>query len=647
MPDQLQLRGGTTVEHSTFIGASKEVTVDTTKKTVVVHDGTTTGGIPVMREDASNSALGLGSAGTPSIKFTGDLDTGIYSPGANQVAVATNGTGRLFVDASGNVGINKTPGFSLDVKGGYQTTAARFLRSADYGEVIRIGRDSVSETVSFNYPANGVLAIHTAGSERLRITDTGLVGVGTSSPISALHVIGEVVAGYSGATKFISLYPGNASQSPAIGFSSADSLRFVGASEYARIDSSGRLLVGTSSTTGNVRAVFSGWGTNPTQQGIVRIQRGSLPTSGQTIADVEFADDSNNLGAGLTAVAEANWVSGTSHPSRLVFSTTADGAASPTERLRITSGGLVGIGTSAPGELLQLRGSGATKLLISSADNSVDRGIYFGTSDNTVLGYIKQDYNTGKFEISSGSGTYSSGISFRTGGVSDRVVIDSSGRVGIGTTGPQEKLEIQDGSISVGSSANTSQVNTLIAGYGYILSGTKYGNTSIRSTYNNANNLSSLEFYTSSSATASTERARIDSSGRLLVGTSTANTSGAKLQTSDGITFPATQVASADPNTLDDYEEGTCLPSTGTWTNGGSTYTKIGRMVYIEIRGEVATTPQAIALPFAFGDTCIGGTALDTTTFITILSGVNASAAGGTITLPVGFNKGFLSYRAA
>jgi hypothetical protein len=43
----------------------------------------------------------LASAATPSLTFTGDLDSGVFSPGANQVAIATNGTGRLFVDASG------------------------------------------------------------------------------------------------------------------------------------------------------------------------------------------------------------------------------------------------------------------------------------------------------------------------------------------------------------------------------------------------------------------------------------------------------------------------------------------------------------------------------------------------------------------
>ena len=44
MAKLLQLRGGTTSEHSSFTGASKEVTVDTTKKTAIVHDGATAGG---------------------------------------------------------------------------------------------------------------------------------------------------------------------------------------------------------------------------------------------------------------------------------------------------------------------------------------------------------------------------------------------------------------------------------------------------------------------------------------------------------------------------------------------------------------------------------------------------------------------------
>ena len=54
MAKVLKLRRGTTTQHSSFTGAEGEVTVDTTKDTVVVHDGSTAGGHPVAAEDMAN-----------------------------------------------------------------------------------------------------------------------------------------------------------------------------------------------------------------------------------------------------------------------------------------------------------------------------------------------------------------------------------------------------------------------------------------------------------------------------------------------------------------------------------------------------------------------------------------------------------------
>ena len=51
----IQLRRGTTSQHSTFTGLAGEVTVDTTKNTIVVHDGTTAGGIPLAKESGSSA----------------------------------------------------------------------------------------------------------------------------------------------------------------------------------------------------------------------------------------------------------------------------------------------------------------------------------------------------------------------------------------------------------------------------------------------------------------------------------------------------------------------------------------------------------------------------------------------------------------
>lgn len=54
MSIQIQIRGGTTLEHSAFKGESREITCDTDKKTLVVHDGETLGGFPLAREDLNN-----------------------------------------------------------------------------------------------------------------------------------------------------------------------------------------------------------------------------------------------------------------------------------------------------------------------------------------------------------------------------------------------------------------------------------------------------------------------------------------------------------------------------------------------------------------------------------------------------------------
>jgi hypothetical protein len=52
----IQLRRGSTSEHSAFTGLVGEVTVDTTKDTIVVHDGVTAGGIPLAKETALTEA---------------------------------------------------------------------------------------------------------------------------------------------------------------------------------------------------------------------------------------------------------------------------------------------------------------------------------------------------------------------------------------------------------------------------------------------------------------------------------------------------------------------------------------------------------------------------------------------------------------
>ena len=101
MATQVQFRRGTTAEHSGFKGADGEVTVDTSLKTVVIHDALTNGGFPVLRQDGSNSQFERGSTTNCALKFAGDPDTGIISPASNELALVTGGSSHLTIDANG------------------------------------------------------------------------------------------------------------------------------------------------------------------------------------------------------------------------------------------------------------------------------------------------------------------------------------------------------------------------------------------------------------------------------------------------------------------------------------------------------------------------------------------------------------------
>ena len=72
MSTAVQLRRGTTTQHSTFTGAVGEVTVDTTKDTVVVHDGTTVGGHPLVKESEKGVTVVQQTSATGSV----DIPTG-------------------------------------------------------------------------------------------------------------------------------------------------------------------------------------------------------------------------------------------------------------------------------------------------------------------------------------------------------------------------------------------------------------------------------------------------------------------------------------------------------------------------------------------------------------------------------------------
>jgi hypothetical protein len=157
--------------------------------------------------------------------------------------------------------------------------------------------------------------------------------------------------------------------------------------------------------------------------------------------------------------------------------------------------------------------------------------------------------------------------------------LSSNGNVNIGTTYNGRKLNI-------GGSAYVDMVLKSTSASGVAGGGTLYfGNSADEIAYVNYDHASNYMSF----ATNNSEKMRITSAGGVILkqGISLSDAT----VTTSGIEFPATQVASASANNLDDYEEGTFTPSvigstsagTATYTTRFANYTKIGRQVSIQI----------------------------------------------------------------
>jgi len=98
MATSIRLRGGTTSQHSSFTGAAKEVTVDTDKNTIVVHDGSTAGGFPLVAKDRN------GDVTVPDdeiIQFGTGNDLKIYHSSSNNSSyISELGTGDLNISGT-------------------------------------------------------------------------------------------------------------------------------------------------------------------------------------------------------------------------------------------------------------------------------------------------------------------------------------------------------------------------------------------------------------------------------------------------------------------------------------------------------------------------------------------------------------------
>jgi hypothetical protein len=526
MTTAIKRRRGTTTQHATFTGLEGELTVDTTKDTVVVHDGATAGGFPLAKE----------SQVTTNVAITGGSISGI-----TDLAVADGGTGASTAgDARTNLGVTAT---GADTTYAFRANNLSDLASASTARTnLGLGTaatvaDSSLVHIAGTETITGAKTFSTApvvaglsNSANLTFTGTGnrITGDFTSSPIvnrtyfqtsaaNTTTVVGVLPSG-TGVTSRFAVYnnsdPTNASQGDLSINSTEVSIRstfagtgtflpitmYTGGSERLRLDTSGNVGIGTSSPASIAKLAVSNLATSENGSigivatGYLSSFTGTFIRQGDTAATGTTAGLSNaNLGQLAFQNCSAGLIS-TNGGSPLVFGTSA------AERMRIDSVGNLGIGTSSPasftggsnGLAVSINGNSGMAILRNAATSGVSFdqlqiGVAQGASANYHFIRCYHSVNTAAtpvhFVNGNGDGYF-------------------AGNVGIGTSSPAVTLDVNKagGQLRVSDGTVDMRMLPLAA-----------GNAGIAGTWSNH----SYILYTNNA-----ERMRIDSSGNVGIGIS-------------------------------------------------------------------------------------------------------------------------------
>jgi hypothetical protein len=260
------------------------------------------------------TTVAAGTAALPSISPTGDSNTGIFFPSADTIAFGEGGAEAARFDSSGRFGIGTSPSYKLHVSGNNAVSADNTI------------------AMSYGRAANPTDALHkiTWGSDDLRIE------ADTANTI-------------------------------------ASNITFTNdGTERARIDASGRLLIGTSTSLGAGDGQHSllqirGNESNLSTGAFISLSRGAASTAtGQTLGQIIFTD--NGGGIYSTILCESDGTPGVNDfPGRIVLATTADGASSPTERMRITQSGRFGFGNIDPSYFADLKTASNARFVVHNS----------------------------------------------------------------------------------------------------------------------------------------------------------------------------------------------------------------------------------------------------------------------------------------
>jgi hypothetical protein len=224
------------------------------------------------------------------------------------------------------------------------------------------------------------------------------------------------------------------------------------------------------------------------------------------------------------------------------------------------------------------------------------------------------DPTTGTLQNGKGSAITALGVSgtvtatklVPTGNVTagNGMYLPATNTLALGTNGAERMRIDASGNAMIGTTSNDGRRLT-VAGNTNDLSGIGITHLGVAASSIEINTAGAMVFGLNVSD-GKTERMRIDASGNVGIGLTPTSRNNTRLQIVDGIGFPATQVASTDPNTLDDYEEGTFDfgiafggSSTGvTYSLRAGKYTKIGNKV--TVTGQITLSSKGAQVGNAF-----------------------------------------------
>jgi hypothetical protein len=437
-------------------------------------------GTKISPDFGSQNAVTTGTSTAASFIPTSSTvpTNGVYLPAANNVAISTGGSGRLFVDASGNVGVGvASPNFSVSIYGATNSYSQYInaLSGSTGSDGFLVGLDEAGSAV-LRYRESGSLIFYTSDAERMRLDSSGRLGVGTSSPGVPLHIYHATTNGVArfesgDATSLIQFKDsGTTLTPPSVGAVSNRLVIQTNDTEALTVDSSQRVGIGTSSL--------------------------------RQVAGATANVQAERTGAGGGAALSLLTNSSSGVPASLSLGASRGAAGTPTSVLSTDIVGSVNFfgadGTDYDKTVASIR----ARAIGTIATDRVPGQLEFYTAEN----------NTGST-------------------LTQRLTIDNTGRVGIGTTSPEGKLEVSAGNaeglrLSSPSYLSTSQ-GPWIAFNGGPSAG--WDLARVQGIRRGGNAEGALVFYTNNGGGAPgtiSEKARIDETGRLLVGTSSAFGSG-------------------------------------------------------------------------------------------------------------------------